>query len=195
MGLTMSEKKALTKEIGARYRQAERKEKTAILDEFIKTSGYNRKYASRMLKQQGLKKRVKAAKKKRTSNHQGKLVYGPDFVNVLQGIWQFFWYKCGKYLAPFMQETMPYLEASKEPDFHLTPEIKQKLLKISPTTIDRKLKNERAKLRIKFLIMRLLPCFVVKTEHGCFKIDSDGFHYFNFLIISIPFHFFFPIFH
>jgi hypothetical protein len=48
-----------------------------------------------------------------------------------------------------MQETMPYLEASREPDFHLTPEIKQKLLKISPATIDRKLKSERAKLRIK----------------------------------------------
>ncbi|GHV33538.1 hypothetical protein AGMMS4952_25510 [Spirochaetia bacterium] len=105
MGLKMSEKKALTKEISARYRQAERKEKTAILDEFIKTSGYNRKYASRMLKQQELKKRGKATKKKRASNHQGKLVYGPDFVQVLRDIWQFFWYKCGKYLAPFMQET------------------------------------------------------------------------------------------
>jgi hypothetical protein len=55
MGLKMSEKKALTKAIGARYRQAGRKEKTAMLDEFIKTSGYNRTYASRMLKQSGLK--------------------------------------------------------------------------------------------------------------------------------------------
>lgn len=149
MGLKMSEKKALTKEIGARYRKAGRKEKTDILDEFIKTSGYNRKYASRMLKQQGLKKKGKAAKKKRAGNRQGKLVYGPDFVNVLRGIWQFFWYKCGKYLAPFMWETMPYLEASREPDFHLTPEIKQKLLKISPATIDRKLKSERATLQIR----------------------------------------------
>ncbi|GHU15219.1 hypothetical protein FACS1894163_01180 [Spirochaetia bacterium] len=97
MGLKMSEKKALTKEISARYRQAEQKEKTAILDEFIKTSGYNRKYASRMLKQQGLKKKGKATKKKRSSNHQGKLVYGPDFVKVLRDIWQFFWYKCVGY--------------------------------------------------------------------------------------------------
>ncbi|GHV35026.1 integrase [Spirochaetia bacterium] len=149
MGLKMSEKKALTKEISARYRQAERKEKTSILDESIKTSGYNRQYASRMLKLQGLKKKGRATKKKRASNHQGKLVYGPDFVKVLRDIWQFFWYKCGKYLAPFMQETMPYLEASREPDFHLTPEIKQKLLKISPATIDRKLKSERAKLQIR----------------------------------------------
>jgi hypothetical protein len=158
MGLKMSEKKALTKEIGARYRQAGRKEKTAILDEFIKTSGYNRKYASRMLKQYGLIKlvtvdgkqvKLKAAKKKRPGNHTGKLVYGSEFVPVLRDIWKFFLYKCGKYLAPFIRETMPFLMASTEPDFHINPEIRQKLLEISPATIDRKLKSERAKLHIK----------------------------------------------
>jgi diguanylate cyclase (GGDEF)-like protein len=40
----MQEKKALTREISKRYQKAEKKEKTDILDELVKTTGYNRKY-------------------------------------------------------------------------------------------------------------------------------------------------------
>jgi len=40
----MQEKKALTKEISKRYQKAKKKEKTDILNEPVKTTGYNRKY-------------------------------------------------------------------------------------------------------------------------------------------------------
>ena len=50
MGLSMSVKKALTGEYAPRYRQAEsRKRKTEILDEYIRLTGYHRKYAMALL--------------------------------------------------------------------------------------------------------------------------------------------------
>jgi len=49
MGLLMKEKKALTREVSKRYQQAQKKEKSTILDEVVKTTGYNRKYALHIL--------------------------------------------------------------------------------------------------------------------------------------------------
>jgi hypothetical protein len=45
MGLTMKEKKAVTRQIRSRYQKSKRKEKSDILNEFIQLTGYNRKYA------------------------------------------------------------------------------------------------------------------------------------------------------
>jgi hypothetical protein len=42
---------------------------------------------------------------------------------------------------------MPYLETHRKPDFHITAEIKEKLLTISPAQIDRRLKADKAALR------------------------------------------------
>jgi hypothetical protein len=39
----------VTREIKKEYRKAGRKEKTVLLDQFVKLTGYNRKYAVRLL--------------------------------------------------------------------------------------------------------------------------------------------------
>lgn len=154
MGLKMSEKKALTYQVCARYRGAKRKDKTKILDEFVKTTGYNRKYALRILNLYGKTRlttfdgqtvNLKAAKPRRPRNRAGKTVYGQEVINCLRHIWEFFWYKCGKYLAQLIRENIRFLEESRDPDFHITAEVRQKLLEISPSTIDRRLKPERDK--------------------------------------------------
>ena len=44
MGLTMGEKKALTRETAAGYRAADKQAKHTILDEFTQVTGYHRKY-------------------------------------------------------------------------------------------------------------------------------------------------------
>jgi hypothetical protein len=49
MRLTMKEKQALTGRPAPRYRQATKKTKSKILDEFVEASGYNRKYALHIL--------------------------------------------------------------------------------------------------------------------------------------------------
>jgi hypothetical protein len=45
----MQEKKALSREISKRYQKAGKKEKAEILNELVKTTGYNRKYVLHVL--------------------------------------------------------------------------------------------------------------------------------------------------
>jgi alpha-mannosidase len=49
MGLTMSEKRSVTRETVSRYRIVDKKHKQRILDEFTQTTGYRRKYAIHLL--------------------------------------------------------------------------------------------------------------------------------------------------
>ena len=49
MGLSMKEKKAVTREYKPRYQKATKKEKKSILDECIRLTGYHRKSAVRLL--------------------------------------------------------------------------------------------------------------------------------------------------
>ena len=74
-----------------------------------------------------------------------KPIYTDEFVTTLRDIWVFFWYRCGKILAPFIREQINYLEGP----FHITPEVRELLLKVSPATIDRKLKEDKKKLAFK----------------------------------------------
>ena len=53
MGLTMSEKRALTEEVVRRYRRAGKKQKGVILGEFVESTGYQRKYAIHLLNSWG----------------------------------------------------------------------------------------------------------------------------------------------
>ena len=50
MGLTMKERKAVSRETRRRYRRADRRTKSKILDEFTHTTKLNRKYAIQLLK-------------------------------------------------------------------------------------------------------------------------------------------------
>ena len=64
----------------------------------------------------------------------------------LRKIWAIFDFICSKRLALFMAEAVKKLEYHKE--IELTPEIKQKLLSISASTIDRLLKPEKDRYRL-----------------------------------------------
>jgi hypothetical protein len=156
MGLQMSEKKALTQEVTTRYRAASKKEKSAILNEFVKNTGYNRKYALRVLgrktmrevlvKVDGKTVKLKPSKRKRKVR-QGKKIYTDEVVASLRLVWNFFWNKCGKILAPLLRQQMPFI--ADWPAFGITPEIRQKLVTISPATIDRVLKKDKAELKLR----------------------------------------------
>ncbi|MDR1094864.1 MAG: transposase family protein [Spirochaetaceae bacterium] len=153
----MKQKQAVTRQIRSRYLQAGRKEKSAILDEFIKITGYkNRKYALRILNKPqapqallvGNGKAVKLKpQKKRPPNRTGKKIYTDEVITSLHLIWAFFWYKCGKLLVPLMRQQMDAI--ASWPAFGITADIKAKLLSISPATIDRALKKDKAALALK----------------------------------------------
>ena len=154
MGLTMREKQSLANEVSKRYQKAGKKEKSKILDEFVENTKYNRKYASHILANWGKTVivrigketiKLKAGSRKRRKGGGRKPIYNEGFAKVLKKIWAFFWYRCGKILAPFLRENIRFLEIP----FRITPEIKELLLKISPATIDRLLKPEKKKLALK----------------------------------------------
>jgi hypothetical protein len=97
MGLTMQEKKAITREISKRYQKAEKKEKTRILDEMVKTTGYNRKYILHVLSNFGKTTIYQKTSGKRKKGGGRKQIYTDEFKTTLRAIWVFFWYRCGKY--------------------------------------------------------------------------------------------------
>jgi hypothetical protein len=125
--------------------------------------------------------KLKNEKKKRPKNRPGKRIYTDEVIACLRKIWAFYWYKCGKYIAPIIREHMPYLQAHKKPDFRITEEIKEKLLKISPAVIDRYLKADKDALRGKGLsgtrlaeaaLLRRVP---VRTHYTDLERKTPGF--------------------
>ena len=154
--LTMKEKKALTAEIQNRYDKAIKKAKTGILDEFTATTGYNRNYAARILRlkvgkvigysRMGGKKIKYVIGKRKRKKYKKPRIYTYDVFLKLKKIWAVFDFICSKRLAPFMGEAVEKLEKHREID--LTDEVREKLLKISASTIDRLLKSEKDKFRL-----------------------------------------------
>jgi len=127
-----------------------------ILDEFNATTGYNRGYAARILRLKvgrvigyarmgGKKIKYVIGKKKKTKKKRDK-IYTYDVFLKLKKIWAIFDFICSKRLAPFMREAVEKLEACGEID--LTEKVREKLLKISASTIDRLLRSEKDKFRL-----------------------------------------------
>jgi hypothetical protein len=152
----MAEKKAVTREYKLRYHKATKKEKKTLLDEFTRLTGYHRKSASRLLAAKPTKqalvylggKPVKLKpEKKRPANRKGKRVYTDEVITCLRSVWAFFWFKCGKILAPLMRQQMEFIAQWQA--FDITEEIAEKLAKISPATIDRYLKKDKDALKLK----------------------------------------------
>mgnify|MGYP005638879401 CR=1 FL=1 len=156
--LDMRQKKAVTKELKARYNRATKKRKTIMLDEFCSVTGYNRCYASFILKIKKQKvlgyvrtggKTIKfvAENKKRKKKKKGRpKIYTYDVFLALRRIWVVFDFICGKRLAPFMTEAVAKLEKHGELD--ITASVRKKLKSISASTIDRLLKAEKNKMRL-----------------------------------------------
>lgn len=117
-----------------------RKMKSQILDEICLTTGLNRKYVVEQLS-------AKIALSEKTDQQRkarGK-TYGNDVVVPLKKIWNLLDCPCGQRLVPVMAQTIEALERHKE--MTLTSEMKEKLLRASPSTVDRLLKPWRASVR------------------------------------------------
>ena len=189
MRLKLETRKELFGEAGKRYQKAGKKEKTKILDELVENTRGNRKYLIHVLSNWGKTTTVnldgktiklKASTGKRRKGGGRKPIYTGALVIVLQKIWVFFWYRCGKILAPFMRENMRFLEKP----FRITPEVKELLFKVSPATIDRILKPEKKKLTFKGksgtkpgkLLKKQIPVRVYYADAdkkpGFFEVDT-----------------------
>lgn len=152
VGLTMKERQSLTREVAKRYQKARKREKKGILDEFVKNTEYTRCYASYVLRSHGKKVRVSKNKvlkgevRERATRKRPK-IYGEDVKKALVKIWLIMDCICGKRLAPILKEVVPRLEKHRE--IRLDTKTKEKLLKLSPATIDRMLAGQRKRMSIK----------------------------------------------
>jgi len=152
MELNLKERQKLAAITAKKYRIASKKGKSKILDTFIEQTGYDRKYAIHILANDGrIKGAVKKVRLKATHKSKTKRVY-PCFYDsavlaALVLIWEAFNYQCGKLLAPFLHANIDIIVS--EPHFNAGEEVTAKLRKISASTIDRLLKPNRAKLKIK----------------------------------------------
>jgi hypothetical protein len=150
----MRQKKAVTKELRDRYQRASKKEKTMMLNEFIRLTGYNRCYACQILKKKErllgylniAGKRIKYVADRKTKRKK-KRFYDKEIFMVLKKIWIICDYICSKRLAPFLSEIIPVLE--KHGEINLTTKVREKLFKVSAATIDRMLAETRKRYRIK----------------------------------------------
>jgi hypothetical protein len=56
MGLTMNERKSVTRQLAPRYQKARKKDRKLILNEFVSLTEYNRHYAAFLLHNWGRKR-------------------------------------------------------------------------------------------------------------------------------------------
>ncbi len=134
--MSLSARREMLDGVRNAYNKAAKPEKTKILDGFAAATGYDRKYAIQLLS-----KKPNFTSAKSPPKRPGAQVYDEQFVHALTIVWNTANQICSKRLVPFI----PNLVSAMERHGHLrvTQEIRDKLLKVSPATVDRLLQTER----------------------------------------------------
>ena len=132
--MSFQARRELLARVAPRYREANKKQKSIILNEFIASIGYARKYAIRLLSSPVLPIKEKI-KRPRDRFYDGKVQ------DALKVVWAAANYIASKRLAPFLEEFVPSLE--RHGYLQLDDETRSQLISISPATIDRILKPLR----------------------------------------------------
>lgn len=136
--MSLKSKHELLEVVRPRYLKATKIEKQKMLDEFTAATGYHRKHAIRVLKNQS---QVQNHLNRKTKTY--KTLYRGEVVQVLEQIWEIYGHICSKRLQPFLPEAIKVLERCKEIEF--SNDTKELLLKISSASIDRCLRPVRIK--------------------------------------------------
>ncbi len=130
MRLAMSHKtrRELLIQLTPRYRESGSMQKRSILDEFVASTGYSRKYAIRLLSWKKLPVLIEI---KRPRPHY----YGHEELETLKLAWSAANFISSKRLAPFLKELIPSLE--RHGHLTLSDQAREKITSISAATIDR----------------------------------------------------------
>lgn len=168
MRMTMKEKTFLTKAFCEQYRKASKKQKGNILSQVVEATGYCRGYASGLLRNHGRRilthknvvlegdAKTKRRPKKKTPK------YDAPVLKALTLIWKMMDYIGAKRLAASLPHVVPKLEQFGE--IRLSKSVREKLMQISPATIDRLLKTEREKYALKKRVHHTKPGTLLKHQ-------------------------------
>jgi len=99
--MSQRSKRELLEVVRPRYLKASKFEKQKILDEFTFATGYHRKHAIRVLKNQ-----VQVQNRLKRKNKNYKTIYRGDVVQTLEQIWEIYGGICSKRLQPFLPEAI-----------------------------------------------------------------------------------------
>jgi hypothetical protein len=195
MRLTMDQKRAVTGKLAAKYRGCKgRKQRSRLLGQVQELTGYNRHYAAWLLRNFGKSRLLQDAQGKPVRlvvghrNPRRQAVrprkYNEAVRKLLVWLWENFDQMCGKRLVALLPDVLPVLV--KRQGLRKTTPVYQKLLQISAASIDRLLKDERAKRRLKgiahtkpsSLLKSSIP-IVISSElpverPGTYQIDLVG---------------------
>jgi hypothetical protein len=131
--ISMTTRGELLAAIGDRYRASGRAERSKILDEFVAVTGYHRKHAIRLLRPKvepfGLPPRPVHRR------------YGGAVREALIALWEASDRLCSKRLKPIIPVLLPALE--RHGQLAIDEVIRERVLAISPATIDRLLSEVR----------------------------------------------------
>lgn len=141
MGLSMGQRKAVTRAMAVRYRSASKGSKAVMLDELCALTGWQRDHARKALRV-ALRPRSVGRRRPRRG-----VVYGDDVVAALRKVWAVMDAPAGKRLAPFLPEIVARLRACGE--LHVDDATAGKLCRMSAATIDRRLGPDRARRALK----------------------------------------------
>lgn len=120
------------------FQARSRKEMSGILDEYCRNTGQHRKYLIRRINSS-----IPSTPKKRRREE----FYDGYVRAALAEVWEIFDYPCGQRLAPLLKAEVDRLRDFAE--LLIPDEVAEKLKRISPRTIDRKLEHQKEVLHQK----------------------------------------------
>ena len=153
-------KREYLRSIHKRYRQGQRKEKTAMLEEFCRVCGYNRKYAIWLLSRP-----LSSAAARRVVTRRS-ATYSQAAIGVLAKVWEASGYLCSQRLKAAMPQWLPWIKEH----FEVNAELEKELLAISARQMDRRLFPHKRTVKRRLygttrpgsLLKHMIP---IKTDH------------------------------
>ena len=135
--MTIRSRRELLAAVTVRYARARSRERESILDEFVASTGYNRKYAIHLLHHPPSERRRQKRRKPRRYNAKVEIA--------LLDVWRVANRIAAKRLVPCLKHFVEALERHGE--LRLDPETRALLLSMSISTADRLLRPHRTRLR------------------------------------------------
>jgi hypothetical protein len=133
--MTIDERRKYVKLMAARYQKAKRKERSELLSEMEQVSKLHRKHLIRLLNGPSLDREKHRVPRSRT--------YGVEVEKVVLRVWESLDYICAERLTPSLLRIATHLASFGS--LVLTAEVESRLATISPATVQRMLRKNRAR--------------------------------------------------